>query len=234
MPSNKTITPQNAWGGREGGGGAKGAALGDGFQPKLHRNISGLVQTSPPGDQPSAKPACICHRSGLKYRILRRCPRSCPHPALLSKQLHAQLLCGTRCLCKGLVDTPTPKGNDLVRGHLLPHAAPPLAAPVLLQPQSGHISQGGAEPSADLLQVQRSKYLHKPGLLVCFLPFFWRGRRGGDTKPEYSPLLPLLRNGRVYQRNPIFPQPPTQLLRPIALARRYFAKPPKVIPSSKG
>lgn len=162
-------------------------------------------------------------------------PRSCPHPALLSKQLHAQLLCGTRCLCKGLVDTPTPKGNDLVRGHLLPHAAPPLAAPVLLQPQSGHISQGGAEPSADLLQVQRSKYLHKPGLLVCFLPFFWRGRRGGgDTKPEYSPILPLLRNGRVYQRNPIFPQPPTQLLRPIALARRYFAKPPKVIPSSKG
>lgn len=90
MPSNKTITPQNAWGGREGGGGAKGAALGDGFQPKLHRNISGLVQTSPPGDQPSAKPACICHRYGLKYRILRRCPvPALIQPSFPSSSMHS-------------------------------------------------------------------------------------------------------------------------------------------------
>lgn len=63
MPSNKTITPRNVTGG---GGGAKGAALGDGFQPNLHRNISGLVQTSPPGDQLSLKPASIYHKYGLK------------------------------------------------------------------------------------------------------------------------------------------------------------------------
>lgn len=68
MPSNKTITPRNVMGG---GGGVKGAALGDGFQPNLHRNISGLVQTSPPGAQPSLKPASISPQPWLKVKNIQ-------------------------------------------------------------------------------------------------------------------------------------------------------------------
>ena len=50
------------WGGV--GGRRNGAALGDGFQPELHRDLFGLARASPA--QPGPKPARTHRELGLK------------------------------------------------------------------------------------------------------------------------------------------------------------------------